>query len=266
VSLFSAIGQQTIDVAIGNSLGSNIVNVCFVLGICLLLASLKKVSYLELLPSIAKEEVGSLYFGLFMASIIPLTLIYIGYASRLIGIVLLAVFVVYTFLLLRKKTVKSDGSLGREKQRANKYVFLIFLGAVGVVTSSFFIVGSASYIAARIGVSPMVIGSTVVAFGTSVPVFVVSIDAVRKGHLDLTLGNIVGTCFMNTTFILGIPLIALPLSVHVGAFSSLVMFSVITSLFLWYFLSSERISWREGAVLLVMYVLFLTISLGGYNP
>jgi cation:H+ antiporter len=266
VSLFSAIGQQTIDVAIGNALGSNIVNVCFVLGICLLLASLKKVSYLELLPSIAKEEVGSLYFGLFMASIIPLTLIYIGYASRLIGIVLLAVFVVYIFLLLRKKTVKSDGSLGREKQRANKYVFLIFLGAVGVVISSFFIVGSASYIAAKIGVSPMVIGSTVVAFGTSVPVFVVSIDAVRKGHLDLTLGNIVGTCFMNTTLILGIPLIALPLSVHVGAFSSLVMFSVITSLFLWYFLSSERISWREGAVLLVMYLLFLTISLGGYNP
>lgn len=265
VSVFSAVGQQRINVAIGNALGSNIVNVCFILGTCLLLAAARRVDYLKLLPSMAKDEVGNLYFGLFVASVIPLALIYIGYASRFIGIILMVTFAVYTLWLLIKRNVKAESSLGKEKQRIREYVFFTFLGAVGVIISSYLIVDSASYIAGSIGISPVAIGSTVVAFSTSVPVLVVSIDAVRKGHMDLALGNIVGTCFMNTTFILGIPLIASPLRVDVAAFSNLVMFSVITSLFLWYFLSSERISWKEGAVLLFMYFLFLAVSLGGYR-
>jgi hypothetical protein len=40
---------------------------------------------------------------------------------------------------------------------------------------------------------------------------------------------------------------------------------LITNLFLWYFLSSEKITWREGSVLLFIYILFLTISFGGYR-
>jgi len=59
--------------------------------------------------------------------------------------------------------------------------------------------------------------------------------------------------------------VASALRVSVATFSSLVMFSVITSLFLWYFLSSEKISWREGTVLLLMYFLFLTITFSGYK-
>jgi cation:H+ antiporter len=266
VSVFSALGQQTVDVAIGNALGSNIANVCFILGACLLLASLKKVDYLRILPSMAKEDVGSLHFGLFVASIIPLALIYIGYASRFIGIVLAAIFAVYVLRLSMKKGVTVEAWLSEERHRFHRYLLLTFLGAAGVIVSSFLIVDSASFLASGIGVSAVVIGATVVAFGTSLPVLMVSIDAVRKGHLDLALGNIVGTCFINTTLILGIPLMALPLRVDVLAhFSNLVVFSVITSLLLWYFLSSEKISWREGAVLLFMYFLFLTISFSGYR-
>jgi len=266
VSIFSAVGQETIDIAIGNALGSNIVNICLALGICFFLAALKNLDHVKLLPSMAKEEIGSLYFGLFIASIIPLALIYIGYASKVIGIILLVVFVLYTYQLSKIRIVKEEGSLGVEREKRNKYIFLTFLGVNVVLVSSFFILYSASYIAGSVGIPPVVIGSTAVAFGTSVPVLVASISAVRKGHLDLALGNIVGTCFINTTCILGIPLMASSLIVNVAAgFSSLVMFSVIANLFLWYFLSSERISWREGAVLLFMYFLFLTISFGGYK-
>lgn len=266
VSIFSAVGLETVDVAIGNALGSNIVNICLVLGICFFLAALKKLDYVKFIPSMTKEEIGSLYFGLFIASIIPLALIYIGYASRFIGLALLAIFAIYTIWLSKKGIAKGEGTLGKEHQKINRYVFLTFLGAVGVVVSSFFIINSASNIASSMGISALSMGSTVVAFGTSLPVLVVSVGAVRKGHLDLALGNIVGTCFMNTTCILGIPLLASSLRVEiVPTFSNLVMFSVITSLFFWYFLSSEKISWREGAVLVFMYFLFLTISFGGYK-
>ena len=266
VSIFSAVGLQTIDVAIGNALGSNIVNICLVLGICFLLAALKKLDHVNLIPSMTKEEIGNLHFGLFIASIIPLALIYIGYASRFIGLTLLAIFAVYTIWLSKKRIAKGEGALSNERKKFNRYMLLTFLGAAGVVISSFFIINSASNIASSTGISAIIMGSTIVAFGTSLPVLVVSVGAVRKGHLDLALGSIVGTCFMNTTCILGIPLLASSLRVDiVPTFSNLVMFSVITSLFLWYFLSSEKISWREGALLLVLYALFLIISFSGYR-
>jgi cation:H+ antiporter len=213
----------------------------------------------------AKEEIGSLYFGLFVASIIPLTLLYIGYASQFIGIILLAIFVFYIYQLSKIKKIREEGSLGGEKQKLGKYMFLTLLGAAGVVISSYFIVDSASFIALSIGIPQVIIGATIVAFGTSLPELVTSVDATRRGHFDLALGNIVGSCFINITCILGVTLAASPLRINMAAFSNLVMFSLITNLFLWYFLSSEKISWREGAVFLFMYVVFLATSFGGYK-
>jgi cation:H+ antiporter len=265
VSLFAAIGQESIGVAIGNVLGSNIVNVCLILGLCFIIVALKNSSYVVLTPTMTKEDVGSLYFGLFIASIIPLTLLYIGYASRFIGIILIAIFIFYIYQLSKIRKIKEEISLGKEKEKLGKYAFLTFLGAAIVVASSYFIVDSASYIAESIGIPKVVIGATIVAFGTSLPELATSLDATRKGHLDMALGNIVGSCFINITCILGVTLAGSTLRVNMTAFSDLVMFSLITNLLLWYFLSSEKISWREGAVLLFIYFMFLTISFGGYR-
>jgi cation:H+ antiporter len=266
VSIFSAVGLQTIDVAIGNALGSNIVNIGLGLGICFLLAALKRLDHLKLIPSMTRGEIESLYFGLFVASLIPLALIYIGYASRPIGIILLAIFLVYTVWFSRSRIVKGEGASSGEPKKIRRRLLLTFLGAAGVVLSSFFFINSASNIALSLGILAITVGSTVVAFGTSIPVLVVSVGLVRKGHLDIAIGNIVGNCFMDTTLILGIPLLASPLNFGaVAAFSTLVVFSVITSLFLWYFLSSERISWREGVLLAVLYALFLIISFNGHR-
>jgi len=192
-------------------------------------------------------------------------LLYIGYASQFIGIILLAIFVFYVYQLIKIRKVKHESLFEGARQRLGKYTFLTFLGVAGVVASSYFIVDSASYIAQIVGIPRVVIGATVVAFGTSIPELATSIDSVRKGHLDLALGNIVGSCFINMTCILGVTLAASTLRVNMAAFSNLVMFSLITNLFLWYFLSSEKMTWREGAVLLFMYFVFLAASFGGYK-
>jgi cation:H+ antiporter len=183
----------------------------------------------------------------------------------LIGIILLAIFVFYVYQLSRIRSVKEEGALGSERQKLGKYTLLTLLGVAGVVITSFFIVDSASYIAESVGIPRIVIGATIVAFGTSIPELATSVNSIRKGHLDLALGNIVGSCFINITCILGVTLVASTLTVNMSAFSNLVMFSLITNLFLWYFLSSEKISWREGTVLLFMYFVFLVTSFGGYK-
>ena len=262
VALFAVLNPDTVGVSIGNVLGSNIVNICLILGISFLFMALKHPKSERILPKMAKKELGSLHFGLFIASIVPLALLYMGYASRFLGIILLAIFIFYIYQLSKARTPE-EKLLKTEKNKLGKYVILTILGAVGVVVCAYFIVESASYIALSIGIPRVVIGATVVAFGTSVPELATSISAVKQRHLDLALGNIVGSCFMNITLILGVTLVSLPLSINVSAFSNLAIFSLITNLLLWYFLSGERIGRREGIVLLFMYALFLSVSLGG---
>jgi cation:H+ antiporter len=260
VSVFAVIGQGSIGVAVGNVLGSNIVNICLILAICFLIVTLKCPKHACLYPGMAKEEMGNLYFGLFIASMVPLVLLYMENASIFAGAALLIILVVHLYQLSKIKTVKENGSTGSERKNFRLYTLLILVGAAGVVASSYFLVGSASYVARSIGVPPVVIGATIIAFGTSVPELATSVAATRKGHLDLALGNIVGSCFMNITLILGATLVASPLGVNITALSKLAIFSLIANLLLWYFLSSEKLTWREGAVLLFVYSVFIATS------
>lgn len=265
ISIFAALDEKLIGIAIGNVLGSNIVNICLILGVCFLLITLKSLDTVKILPTMVEEEIGTLHFGLFISSIVPLSLIYIGYASRLIGVVLLTIFIFYVYKLSKVKIIKEEGSLGEERRRLPRYTLLTVTGAVIVVVSSHLIVNTASYIAEALGIPKVVIGATIVAFGTSLPELVTSIDSTQRGHIGLTLGNIIGSCFTNITCILGVALLGSNLAVNMAAFSNLVTFSLMTNLLLWYFLSSERIGWREGAILLFMYTVFILTSYGGYR-
>ena len=262
VAIFAVLNAENVGVSVGNVLGSNIVNVCLILGVCFLLISLKYPEKSRVLPKMAKEELGSLYFGLFIASIVPLALIYIGYASQFVGVILLVIFIYYLFQLSKARTPTEKSLSGTEKNKLRRYITLTILGAVGIIICAYFIVESASFLAASAGIPPVVIGATVVAFGTSVPELSTSVEAVKKGHLELALGNIIGSCFMNITLILGITLVASSLTINMSAFSNVAIFSLITNLLLWYFLSNERVGRREGMVMLFLYAVFLATSLG----
>ena len=265
VSIFAVANPENVGVSLGNVLGSNIVNIALVLGVCILIIVLKRPRYPSFLLTIAKEEMGNLHFGLFIASIIPLALLYIGYASRFIGVILVGIFIFYMIQLARANKTKPESQEGQVSERRNlrRYTLLALAGASIVIATAFFIVESSSFIAESVGVPRVVIGATIVAFGTSIPEFATCVSSARKGHFDLVLGNIVGSGFINITLILGVALIASPLTVNIAAFSNLAMFSLIINLFLWYFLGSEKISWREGALLIALYVVFLAISFGG---
>jgi cation:H+ antiporter len=265
VAVFAIANPESVGVSIGNVLGSNIVNIALVLGVCILIIVLRRPRYPSFLLTLAKEEVGNLHFGLFIASIIPLALLYIGYASRFVGVILVGIFIFYMIQLARANKTKEAGAEVPvdERRRLRGYALLALAGASIVIATAFFIVDSSSFIAESAGIPRVVIGATIVAFGTSIPEFATSVSSARKGHFDLALGNIVGSGFINITLILGVALMASPLTVNIAAFSNLVMFSLIINLFLWYFLGSERISWREGVLLLSLYAVFLVITFGG---
>jgi cation:H+ antiporter len=175
------------------------------------------------------------------------------------------VFVWNTLRIARNREgVKDEGALGEEGRRLPRYIGLVVLGAVGVIGCSYFIVDSATYIALSLGVSKLVIGATVVAFGTSVPELATSLEATKGGNISMALGNIVGSGILNLTLILGTSLALSNLTVNMTVFTNLAVFSLISNLFLWYFLSGDRICWREGAVLVGLYALFLASTLRGF--
>jgi len=255
-----------IDVAIGNALGSNVANLCLILGICLILLALKSPKNVGLFATATKEEMRALYFGLFTGSAFPLILFYMGYASRIMGIALLAIFGLYTYQLLNQKHVENLPLSAKPKTELEKYLSIALLSGAFVVLASYFLVDSASSIALSMNVDAATIGTTVVAFGTSVSVLSASVRAIIKGHADVSLGSIIGSIFVNTTLILGISLVLWTLSVDMTALFGVVLFSVLSIVFLWFFLSSDWMNWKVGVALVFLYFLFLVISFSGYRP
>ena len=260
VAIFSIMDSQTIGISIGNILGSNITNICLILGLGFLLMATKYPQSAGVFTKMTRDEVGDLNFGLFIASIVPLILLYVGYASQIVGFLLVSLFFYNMYELTKKKEIVEIISADSEKRELGKYVVESLLGIIGVVVSAYFIVDSASFLALSVGVPPIIVGATVVAFGTSVPELATSLDSVRKGFIDLALGNVIGSCFINITLILGLTFLLSPFNVNVSVFSDLVIFSLISNVVLWYMLQNTKVNKREGIILLFFYSIFIAIS------
>jgi len=157
-------------VSIGNVLGSNIVNICLIVGLASVILSLRRPRSGNVIPLLAKEELGSLHFGLFVSSVIPLSLIYLTQASWFIGLILIVIFVFSTYYMSKIKIPPEQAIVSEEEKKKLKlYVLFTFLGAVGVVLSAYFLVESAVSLAEFAGLPRILISATIVAFGTSLP-------------------------------------------------------------------------------------------------
>ncbi|MDG6223524.1 MAG: sodium:calcium antiporter [Candidatus Bathyarchaeota archaeon] len=262
VATFAILDQGTVGISLGNILGSNIMNICLILGIGFLLMAIKYPESAGFFTKMTRDEVGNLNFGVFVASIVPLLLLYFGYATQIMGFILIGLFIYNMYDLVRKRETVQQISDTAEKSERKKYLIKAVFGIFGVVTSSFFIIESASFLALIAGIPPIIIGATVVAFGTSIPELVTSVDSIRKGFIDLALGNVIGSCFINITLVLGFTFIFAPLNVDVSAFSDLILFSLIANIVLGYIIQNSSIGKREGITLLLIYAIFLVVSFG----
>ncbi len=94
-------------------------------------------------------------------------------------------------------------------------VLLFLSGLAALVAGASLLVRGASKLALSFGISPLVVGLTIVAFGTSAPEVAVSVGAVFDGKTDLAIGNVVGSNIFNVLFILGVSALITPLVVNV---------------------------------------------------
>lgn len=144
-------------------------------------------------------------------------------------------------------------------------IIFIIVGFVALVKGADFLVDGASAIAKRFGISDLVIGLTVVAFGTSMPEFVVNMVSVAKGSTDLAITNILGSNIINTFVILGLTALVYPVISQKRSRDFDIPMSIIAGILVLCFVAvqlpfgeSERgIGRIGGIVLLLMFCYFL---------
>lgn len=133
-------------------------------------------------------------------------------------------------------------------------LIVMLLGAEGLVRG-------ASALALRIGISPLVVGLTVVAFGTSSPELVVSVGSALDGNSDIAIGNVIGSNISNIALILGVTALINPVKVNVQVIKREIPIMIaVTFIFLimFYDLSLSRI---EGGILFTGVLVYIIVSI-----
>ncbi len=212
---------------------------------------------------IAKRDAWIVFF----ISVLPLLLLVDKKLSQADGVILLVVFVWYLGRIFRDKEAfrKRMDHMVRtieEFWRFLRNLLVLGLSIVILLIGSWGIVKTATLIAQGLELPLVLIGLILVAVGTSLPELVFGIKAVITKHEGMNLGNLIGSTVMNSTFILGITAIIYPIEIEnfnliltAGLFMVFVIF--IANFFI---ATREKISWKEGVVLVGLYAVFLVFQ------
>jgi cation:H+ antiporter len=203
--------------ALGNGVGSIIADTGLIFGLTCVLAAVPVNRFI--LDRTGWVQVGSA--SLLVVIGVFLLLVSRGepVLGRPIGVFFLGLLAAYLYLAYA--WAKKGGSQIIEGQQAtvgqSRNVWLCWIMILGglflVILSARLLIPAASQIAARMGVPEDVIAATMVAFGTSLPELMTAFAAVRKGHPEITVGNVVGADVLNCLFVIGAAATARPLSI-----------------------------------------------------
>lgn len=130
----------------------------------------------------------------------------------------------------------------------------LFLGGEGLIRGS-------SSLAIRVGISPLVVGLTVVAFGTSSPELLVSLKAAIMGSSSIALGNVIGSNIANIALILGLSAVITPIEVHANVIKREIPIMIVVSLLLIFFLLDGTLGFIEGLIFIILLIAYTVVNI-----
>ena len=263
----SATLNQHFDLVMGNVIGSNILNIAFVIGLSSLITplSIKSQSYKVEWPI------------MFLITLLAVAFLVNLNATRMEGFILFlsAVFAMVFFVRFAKKA----GTIGTEQETKEiseltsllekkdsiwiklKYGVFVLFGFLSLTYGSDAFVKGASDLSRLFGLSERVIGITVVAIGTSLPELFVSVVATFKGRSDVAIGNIIGSNIFNMAGILGVCSLITPFQISKGLIAYDVPWLIgISLLFFIFMFKSKKLDRWKGGLLFASYAIY-TMSL-----
>lgn len=264
VSVVSSISGKN-DMSIANVSGSNLFNICMVLGLSAIFSksiytNRKKISnYVSTLIKTITFTNKDITSKFLIASSLVLCIFCLidNKLSRVEGFVLLVMLAMYIVNLIKSS---KDSSLESTDSKVEdipifSQILLIIIGSVGIIIGGEIVVKCATNVGELIGLSENVIGLTIIAMGTSLPELVTSLVAIKKGESDIALGNALGSNILNILLVLGVSSMISPIVVTTVALIDMMIVLVI-SLSISTILQTRNniLSKNAGIIYVLMYI------------
>jgi cation:H+ antiporter len=250
------------ELAVGNVVGSNVANIALVLGAVLLLKQI----------AVKKKMLKRDGLVMMLVSLIFIMFVITGKSvDRWEGVALMIIFSIYIFYLYRqnkaeKLTCETEDVcdvVEPKKSTLKREALLLVIGCVGVIIGAKLLVDSAVDIARTLNISETVIGSTLVAFGTSVPELAVSLTAVLRKHGDISIGNILGSNIFNILWVIGLASIVNPLPVdNILINTNIPIMLIVAAALLIFMAIGKNLKRWQGGVFVAIYAMFLVLNFG----
>ena len=248
------------EVAFGDIVGGNLVDLTLVLAIAVLFGA-------GSLPAESEMVQKSAIFTS-MIAILPVLLVWDSELGRGDGIILLLTFGLYTWWLFSKEDRFKKTYKGRPQKSSkgmlglilNFSKIIIFLGLL--LVCSYFIINSAKLFSDQLGISLSLVGILIIGLGNCFPEIYFSIISAKKGENWLVLGDLMGAVIVCATLVLGIIALIFPFEiVDLSPFLLTRIFTIIASLiFILFIRTGKKITKSEGLFFLLIYILFILIQ------
>lgn len=224
------------DLIIGNAIGSNLCNLLLILGVTTMLR-----------PIVVEEDVKTIHLPVAYLSTLAILVMGLGLfgsepgiINKVDGRILVILYLIYFLypIIIEIKDVwkesrkEKTSTLNGKKVSVILSIIYIIVGAVLLKYGGDLVVNEASELAAIFGITERVIGLTIVAIGTALPEFVTSIIAIIKDESGLAVGNLVGSCILNSFLILGTGALITPLPFSMDFNKNLILLAGVI-LFIW---------------------------------
>lgn len=253
VSIKSALEGHA-DIAFGNVIGSNIANLGLVLAITILIStiSVEKSFYKTDWPVMMISSL--LFYGF---------IVFDGVLQRYEGIILFTFLIIFLIYLLKFQKIAVVDAMSKDGDELplHKIVLFFTIGGVALWGGSELLIDGAIGMAKYFNISERIISVTIISIGTSIPELSASIIAVLKKEKAISLGNLIGSNIFNILAVLGLTSIITPITItdH-GLLSNDIFWMLGISLLvlpLVFLPVKMKLSWKEGLILIVLYLLFM---------
>lgn len=247
VSISAALAGEN-ELAVSNVVGSNIFNLMAVCGLCSLVS-----------PLVINKETFKRDFPISIGAVA--LLIGLGalgmIVGRIDGIILLALFIGFLFLMVvSAKKARQEAEDEYKTMPVWKLLIFIVVGVAAIIIGGKMVVSGASDIAKSFGMSPNLIGMTIVAIGTSLPELVTSVVAARKNEVDMAVGNVVGSNIFNILFILGSAATICPVVFSMENIIDCVAIIIMSILTMLLCAKTKKLSRWNGGLMLAIYIAY----------
>lgn len=246
------------NLAAGNIIGSNILNLLFIIGVAALIKPI------EVNKSLLKFD----FIVMILSSVILLVILKLSnnVLLKISGVFLVSLAIIYILHSIWSVKSLSSSNIIHESKVDNgtltRKVILGIIGLVVVIYSGDLVVKNAVIIASKLGISDTLIGLTIISLGTSLPELITTITAALKGESGLAVGNVVGSNIFNMLLILGTTAIVNPIQFSNNIMIDLIIYTSLSiAMFFIIKFNKNHINRKMSFLLLLTYIIYIVYIL-----